>query len=283
MSVEQLEENEIDPGKLSVELESIERQLSEQSELFASNVNEVVTWKNVKESLKPDEVAIEMVRFRYFNHTFTDSVVYAGMYVKNEKSQKTPKLILIKNGSELETKYFHYYRNAIRFKMDDRFSFKNFWEPIVTEVGNSSTIYLSADGVYNQINLEAIPTGDGKYVIDTDGEYVTPLVKGKECAYVKFDEQGISKCAIEDAYEDGATDFQKPMSCHLYPVRIDSYEKFDAVNYHSWDICDSACACGAELEVKVYRFVKEALVRKYGERWYEELEKADSQNGNIGK
>lgn len=114
--------------------------------------------------------------------------------------------------------------------------------------------------------------GQGKYVIDTDGEYVTPLVDGKECAYVNFNEQGIAKCAIEDAFEDGVTDFQKPMSCHLYPVRIDSYEKMDAVNYHKWEICNDACTCGAELEVKVYRFVKEALIRKYGEDWYKELE-----------
>ncbi len=166
MSIAQLEENEINTDDLSDELEHIERELSEESELFASNTSDVVTWKNVKEALKPNEVAIEMVRFRYFNHTFTDSVVYAGMYVKNEKSQKSPKLILIHNGKDLEQKYFKYYRNAIMFKMNDRYSYENFWEPIVNEVGSSATIYLSADGIYNQINLEAIPTGDDKYVID---------------------------------------------------------------------------------------------------------------------
>lgn len=112
----------------------------------------------------------------------------------------------------------------------------------------------------------------GTSVTDWDGELVTPLVKGKECAYVIFDEKGITKCGIEKAWEAGAVDFQKPVSCHLYPVRITVYKDFDAVNYHKWNVCSPACTLGKELEVPVYKFLKGALTRKYGEAWYGELD-----------
>ena len=112
----------------------------------------------------------------------------------------------------------------------------------------------------------------GTSVTDWDGELVTPLVKGKECAYVIFDEKGITKWGIEKAWEAGAVDFQKPVSCHLYPVRITVYKDFDAVNYHKWNVCSPACSLGKELEVPVYKFLKGALTRKYGEAWYGELD-----------
>jgi hypothetical protein len=112
----------------------------------------------------------------------------------------------------------------------------------------------------------------GTHIVSPLGELETPLVDGKECAYVTFKEGGIASCGIEDAYRDGAIDFQKPISCHLYPVRIQQYSEFAAVNYHKWPICDDACTLGAELKVPVYRFVKDALVRKFGPNWYAELE-----------
>lgn len=113
----------------------------------------------------------------------------------------------------------------------------------------------------------------GTSVIDPqDNEPVTPLVNGAECAYVIFDEKGISKCGIEKAWEAGAVNFRKPVSCHLYPVRIDNYPAYDAVNYHRWQICAPACELGRQLQVPVYKFVKDGLVRKYGPEWYSELE-----------
>jgi CHAT domain-containing protein len=167
MSKEQLVENEIDPAALASQVEAIEREISEKSEIFKNSFEETnVTWKDVQKTLKPNEVAIEMIRMRYFDHVFTDSIVYVGLYVKNDGSQNEPDLIMINNGVELEKKYFKYYRNAIIFNIEDKYSYTNFWEPIVKEVGSYATIYLSADGVYNQINLEAIYTGNGKYVID---------------------------------------------------------------------------------------------------------------------
>ncbi|HLU50749.1 MAG TPA: DUF3109 family protein [Flavobacteriaceae bacterium] len=111
----------------------------------------------------------------------------------------------------------------------------------------------------------------GRYITNPLGEYETPLVNGAECAYVVFDEKGIAGCGIENAYNAGATDFKKPISCHLYPVRIQNYSQFSAVNYHSWDICNAACILGKELKVPVYKFLKEALIRKFGQEWYDEL------------
>lgn len=105
-----------------------------------------------------------------------------------------------------------------------------------------------------------------------DGEWVTPLVNGAECAYVIFDEKGTTKCGIEKAWEEGKVDWRKPVSCHLYPIRVTTYPSYDAVNYHKWQICSPACDLGAQLKVPVYKFTKDALLRKYGEDWYQQLE-----------
>ena len=100
----------------------------------------------------------------------------------------------------------------------------------------------------------------------------TPLVNGAECAYVTFTKDGVASCGIEDAYNAGEVAFRKPISCHLYPVRLQKYSKFTAVNYERWPICDDACSLGKELQVPVYKFTKDALIRKFGEQWYQELE-----------
>jgi hypothetical protein len=115
---------------------------------------------------------------------------------------------------------------------------------------------------------------NGAYVTDFEGDYTTPCVDtNKECAYVIW-ENGITKCAIEKAYENGAIDWRKPISCHLYPIRITKYPEFDVLNYDRWSICSPACAFGNELKVHVYQFLKAPLIRKYGKDWYEELEQA---------
>ncbi|MEY3678736.1 MAG: hypothetical protein RI924_877 [Bacteroidota bacterium] len=113
---------------------------------------------------------------------------------------------------------------------------------------------------------------EGAYVKDFEGDYTTPCVdQHKECAYVIW-ENGITKCAIEKAYELGQLSWKKPISCHLYPIRITSYPEFDVLHYDRWSICSAACTHGAELKVPVYQFLKEPLIRKYGEAWFAELE-----------
>ena len=117
----------------------------------------------------------------------------------------------------------------------------------------------------------------GVFYIDEDNEPVTSIVSGRECVFTFTDENGICKCAIEKAYREGKTDFYKPISCHLYPVRLQIYKSFTAVNFHKWNICDCALVLGSKLKVPAYVFLKEPLVRKFGKEWYEQLEIADKQ------
>lgn len=135
---------------------------------------------------------------------------------------------------------------------------------ILVEIYDKVKPYLSKEGV------EAIET-QGAYVLDEDKEYSTPTVNGKECAYAIYDDRGILKCAIEQAHIDGKIDYKKPISCHLYPIRVTQYEEFSALNYDRWDICSPACDLGSSLNVPVYKFLKDPLIRKYGEEWYMEL------------
>jgi hypothetical protein len=110
--------------------------------------------------------------------------------------------------------------------------------------------------------------------IDSDGEAVTMLAEGEQCAFVYWDRDGCARCAIEKAYKEGKTDFYKPISCHLYPVRLQKYNDFIAVNYHSWHVCKCARTLGKEKQIAVYQFLKEPLIRCFGEKWFEELELA---------
>ena len=112
----------------------------------------------------------------------------------------------------------------------------------------------------------------GVFDYDQRGHFVTPLVNDGECAYANF-QDGIAFCAIEKAYFDGKISFRKPMSCHLYPVRITNYETFEAVNFHKWTICKPALKLGKNKGIPLYSFLKEALIRKYGKEWYQKLEK----------
>jgi hypothetical protein len=133
-------------------------------------------------------------------------------------------------------------------------------------------IYPEVKPYMNEKGIAAVER-QGNYVLDSDGDYTTPLVsEGAECAFVYFDEQQIAKCAIEKAYLEGKIDWKKPISCHLYPIRINEHRDYDAVNYHSWHICKPACECGKQLDVPVFKFLKEPLIRKYGEDWYQELD-----------
>ncbi len=111
----------------------------------------------------------------------------------------------------------------------------------------------------------------GTSVIDHDGDLVTPLVNNRECAFTFRDEHGITKCAIEKAFLDGKISFRKPVSCHLFPIRITEYKRFDAVNYQQLAICKPGRECGKGQKLPLYRFLKEPLIRKYGQEWYEQL------------
>lgn len=133
--------------------------------------------------------------------------------------------------------------------------------------------------VYDQV--KPFMRNEGIQAIEEQGKFVhsefdqneleTTLVKGKECAYVRFSENGTALCSIESAYRAGKIDWKKPISCELYPVRVQQYSSFEAVNYDRWDICSDACALGKELQQPVYKFTKDALIKKFGKDWYDEL------------
>lgn len=134
-----------------------------------------------------------------------------------------------------------------------------------------------------QVNLDKIrpymrPEGiaaieaHGVVYEDEDFEPATTLVNGKECAFVYFDQTNTAKCAIEKAHREGQIDFIKPISCHLYPIRTKQFNEYTALNYEKWDICEPACACGEKLDVPVYKFLKEPLIRAFGPEFYKELE-----------
>ncbi|MFN8283007.1 MAG: DUF3109 family protein [Chitinophagales bacterium] len=140
--------------------------------------------------------------------------------------------------------------------------------------------------IYPKIKKYLLPEGikaieeQGTFVDEPDDEYTpfaTPLIDGGACAYVNYEKDGTISCAIEKAWKDGATDFRKPISCHLYPIRIKQMETVTAVNYDVWDICGDACKLGKSLKVPVYVFLKDALIRKFGEEFYITLEHAATQ------
>ncbi len=114
----------------------------------------------------------------------------------------------------------------------------------------------------------------GYSLIDEDGDLVTPLVDNRQCVYSYYNDKGILKCAIEKAHFEGKTKFRKPISCHLFPIRITEYKRFDAVNYQELDICKPGRVCGASEKLPLYKFLKEPLINKYGEEWYKEVELA---------
>lgn len=129
-------------------------------------------------------------------------------------------------------------------------------EPYLTEEGKAA---IAEQGLYTQN--------------EQFGGHDTTLVDGKACAYMTLDERGMASCGIEQAHRDGVIDWKKPISCHLYPIRVKANPAtgFQALNYDVWDICSAACSKGAREKIRVFEFAKPALVRKYGEDWYAEL------------
>jgi len=112
----------------------------------------------------------------------------------------------------------------------------------------------------------------GFSVIDSDGDLVTPLVNNRQCAYSFYDKDGILKCSIEKAFLEGKCNFRKPISCHLFPVRITEYNRFDAINYEELEVCKPGLEYGNKLQIPLYKFLQEPLIRKYGKEWYKEVE-----------
>lgn len=139
------------------------------------------------------------------------------------------------------------------------------------------------ESIYDDIKPFLRP--EGRAVIEREGlyayveeakEYATPLIDHGPCAYMTYDRDGVAQCGIEKAYKAGATDFRKPISCHLYPIRVkrNAQSGLELLEYDRWEICSAACTLGAREQLPIYRFVREALIRKYGADFYEALDAA---------
>lgn len=134
--------------------------------------------------------------------------------------------------------------------------------------------YLTAEG------REAIAE-QGAWVVDDEGDMSTPLMPDGACAYAIMERNGTYKCGIEHAWKAGVVDFQKPISCHLYPIRITEYDQYKALNYHRWEICQPACQNGEQLAVPIYKFLEGPLTRAFGPEWYQQLCKTVDERGPI--
>ena len=130
--------------------------------------------------------------------------------------------------------------------------------------------------IWEQLSIPArkVLNKQGVAYADPEGQLVTSIVNGKDCVFTCYDEKGGCYCALEKAYREGKTKFYKPLSCHLYPIRLKKVGDCDALNYHRWEVCKAAVLLGEQLDVRVYEFLKEPLIRKFGEEWYHELEDA---------
>src|SRR5690606_4924431 len=167
LSAQELMDQGVNKDSLIQVINNLERSLSQRAELFGDLAErQHISWQDVKSALKPHEVAVEMIRFRHFDHTFSDSVIYAALVLKNESKQDKPEIIVLGDGNAIEKKYFNNYRNSIVYGIEDDISYYQYWKPIEDKVGKVATIYFSPEGVYNQINLDAIPYPDGRYIMD---------------------------------------------------------------------------------------------------------------------
>ena len=142
--------------------------------------------------------------------------------------------------------------------------------PVLTE------IYAQVKPFLTQQGIDEIET-QGLYILNDDGTAATPLIDGKACVYINYDADGTAKCGIEQAFLAGKIDWKKPISCHLYPIRLDKTKYYTAVNYDKWDICNAACELGKKNQLPVYKFLKEPLIRQFGADFYEQLQHAAEQ------
>jgi hypothetical protein len=141
---------------------------------------------------------------------------------------------------------------------------------IISEQVEAARPYMTGDGL-----KELDRTGLYRY--DKEFGWVTPTVEGKICAYGFRDDQGIIKCAFEQAYNDGKMTWKKPISCHLYPIKHTEgkYGDYEMLNYEPRrSLCSPACSLGEKLQVPVYRFLQEPITRLYGEKFYQALDHA---------
>lgn len=127
--------------------------------------------------------------------------------------------------------------------------------------------------IWNDLSVEArkVINRQGVAYSDPEGELVTSIVNGKDCVFTCYGEDGCCYCAIEKAFRTGLCKFKKPVSCHLYPIRVKRIGNGWGLNYDRWDVCRAAVIKGEKEGVPIYKYLKEPLIRRFGQAWYDEL------------
>lgn len=132
----------------------------------------------------------------------------------------------------------------------------------------------AAEMVWDELSPKAqeVIKAQGVVYTDQDGDIVTSIVDNKDCVFTCYDDKGCCYCAIDKAFREGRCKFQKPISCHLYPIRLSRMGSYTAVNYHRWDVCKAATLLGKKLNLPVYKFLKEPLIKAFGQEWWDECD-----------
>lgn len=138
------------------------------------------------------------------------------------------------------------------------------------ELAILQAVYADVEPYLSDAGKAAIAE-QGLFVEEYPDDYSTPLINGGACAYTIFSPEGVALCGIEQAYLDGKIAFKKPISCHLYPIRVSKMGEYEALNYHRWNICKAACKRGNKEGIRIYEFLEEAITRKYGAAFYQTL------------
>ncbi|HEY8400733.1 MAG TPA: CHAT domain-containing tetratricopeptide repeat protein, partial [Cytophagaceae bacterium] len=165
LSKAELQEEKINLDSLEKAANAKEKALSSKSQLFSSGyIPEKISYEEIRKKLGPQEAVVEIIQLHKFNKIFTDTVWYATLVLTSDRPE--PELILLENGNQLEKRYFAYYKNAIRQKVKDEHSYQQYWKKVENSISNKKTIYVSPDGVYNQINLNTLTLPDGRFLVD---------------------------------------------------------------------------------------------------------------------
>ncbi len=140
------------------------------------------------------------------------------------------------------------------------------------ETDEIAEMEAALDTVWDELTPQArrVIEKDGVVYSDPSGELVTSIVDGRDCVFANHDDKGVCYCVLDKAYREGRIRFQKPVSCHLYPVRVKTMGDTVGLNYDRWDICSCACALGDKIGMPLYEFLKDPLVRRFGMEWWQE-------------
>ena len=144
------------------------------------------------------------------------------------------------------------------------------------ELDKLAEVYPSVEPFLSDREREEIAR-QGLWVTDADGDYVTPIIEGRECVYTNREADGTWSCAIEKAFREGKTKWRKPISCFLYPIRVSRSSKHEWLNFHEWEVCRPAIELGEKIGIPAYKFLREPIIEKYGESFYKELETVEQE------